>query len=253
MGDGKSTRKIAKTRLDVMLVSRRLAESERHAQALIMAGEIRVNGKRAVKHGEMFAADAKIEIAHERRKYASRAGLKLEGALGDFGVDVEGLTCLDIGASTGGFTDCLLQHGASRVYAVDVNTAQLDWKLQRDTRVVAMRKNARYLKTTDIPETVDLVTIDVSFISVSKLISAAATLAKRGGSFLILIKPQFELPKRLVCKGGVVRDPALHERTISFVRDAVERADLEIIGVKPSRLAGAEGNREFFLHAQRIR
>jgi 23S rRNA (cytidine1920-2'-O)/16S rRNA (cytidine1409-2'-O)-methyltransferase len=253
MSSGKSTKKIAKRRLDAMLVSRGLAETEQQAQARIMAGEIRVNGRPANKQGEMFAADAKIEITGERQKYASRAGLKLEGALEDFRVNPEGLVCLDIGASTGGFTDCLLQRDASRVYAVDVNMAQLDWKLHRDTRVVAIRKNARYLKPNDIPESADLVAIDVSFISVAKILAAAMALAKPGASLLILVKPQFELPKRFVGKGGIVSDPALHERAIAAVRGAAERADLEIIGMKPSRLAGAEGNQEFFLHARRVR
>jgi 23S rRNA (cytidine1920-2'-O)/16S rRNA (cytidine1409-2'-O)-methyltransferase len=251
MGRLKSPSKTPKTRLDQVLLTRGFAASPQDAIALIMAGKVRVDGQPAAKPGAMVAADAKVEVFLACHKYASRAGFKLEGALADFGVNVDRCVCLDVGASSGGFTDCLLQHGARRVYAVDVNTAQLDWKLQRDPRVTAVKKNARFLRPDDIPETVDLVTADVSFISVRKIIPAAAPLAKIGADFLILIKPQFELPKRLVGKGGIVRDGALQERAILSVRAAAERASLEILGVKPSHLAGAEGNREFFLHARR--
>lgn len=216
-----------------------------------MAGRVRVNGQPAMKSGSTVRAGAEIEIVGEKQKYAGRAGLKLQGALEEFNLNAEHAICLDIGSSTGGFTDCLLQHGAQRVYAVDVNTAQLDFRLQRDPRVVAIKKNARYLKPNDIAEAADLVTADVSFISVAKILGAAAALTKSGASFLILVKPQFELPKRDVKNGGVVTDPALHERAIALVRTAAERAGLEILGVRPSRLAGAEGNQEFFLHARR--
>jgi len=237
-------------RLDAALAERGLAETPQRAQALIMAGKVRVNEQRAEKPGEMIAADARIEIIGTELKYASRAGLKLEGALEDFSVDVRDFVCLDVGASHGGFTDCLLQHGARRVYAVDVNTKQLDWKLQHDVRVIALEKNARYLKSDDIGEPVDLVAMDVSFISVAKLIGAAAAIAKSDAAFLILVKPQFELPKSLVATGGIVRDVALHERAIAGVRAAAEKAGLTILSVRPSRLAGAEGNQEYFLHAR---
>src|SRR5487761_239820 len=237
-------------RLDAALVDRGLAETPQRARALIMAGKGRVNEQRAEKPGEMIAADSRIEIIGSQLKYASRAGLKLEGALEDFGVDVRDFACLDVGASHGGFTDCLLQRGVRRVYAVDVNTKQLDWELRHDARVVAVEKNARYLKPPDIGEPADLVTMDVSFISVAKLIGAAVALAKSGAAFLILVKPQFELPKALVAKGGVVHDAALHERAIASVRAAAEKAGLTILGVRPSRLAGAEGNQEYFLHAR---
>lgn len=220
---------------------------------MIMAGEVRVDGQLAAKPGAMFAADTPIEIAGGRLKYASRGGLKLEGALADFRINVKRCICLDVGASNGGFTDCLLQHGAGRVYAVDVNTAQLDWKLQRDARVMAIKKNARYLKAGDLPENPDFVCIDVSFISVTKILPAVVALAKPDANLLILIKPQFELPKNLVGKGGIVSDPELHERAIASVNAAAERAGLAVFGVKPSRITGAEGNREFFLHARRIR
>ncbi len=250
MATARSSSKQKRMRLDFALVERGLAETPQFAQALIMAGKVRVDEQPARKSGESVAAAARIEIIDADSKYASRAGLKLEGALGDFGADVRGLVCLDVGASNGGFTDCLLQRGAKRVYAVDVNTAQLDWKLQRDARVVAVGKNARYLEPADIAEKVDFVTIDVSFISAAKLIEAVAAIAKRGAMFLILVKPQFELPKALVGKGGIARDAALHARAIATVRSAAEKAGLEVLGVQPSRVMGKEGNQEYFLHAQ---
>ena len=160
------------------------------------------------------------------------------------------MVCLDVGASNGGFTDCLLQGGAQRVYAVDVNTAQLDWKLQRDARVILIKKNARFLKPGDVAEKAEMVTMDVSFISLTKLIGAAAAMAKRGAPFLILVKPQFELPKAMVGKGGIVRDAALHERAITSVRGAAEKAGLEVLSIRPSRVTGKEGNQEYFLHAR---
>lgn len=246
----RSTSKRKRIRVDAALVARELAETPQRAQALIMAGKVLVDKQPVTKAGEMVAADARIEITGADFKYASRAGLKLEGALEDFGVDVCGSVCLDVGVSNGGFTDCLLQRGAQRVYAVDVNTAQLDWKLQRDARVIPIEKNARFLHPADIAEKAELVTMDVSFISVTKLIVAAVTMAKRGALFLILVKPQFELPKAMVGKGGIVRDAALHERAIASVRTAAEKAGLGVLDVRPSRVTGKEGNREYFLHAR---
>ncbi|HEV2618104.1 MAG TPA: TlyA family RNA methyltransferase [Candidatus Acidoferrales bacterium] len=237
-------------RVDALLVARELADTLQRARALIMAGKVLVDKQRVTKSGQMVGADAQIEITDVDRKHASRAGLKLEGALEEFGVDVRDFVCVDVGASNGGFTDCLLQRGARRVYAVDVNTAQLDWKLQRDARVIAVKKNARFLKPTDIAEKADIVTMDVSFISVTKLIGAAVAAAKRGATFLVLVKPQFELPRTMVGKGGIVSDVALHERAIASVRGAAERAGLTILGVQPSRLKGKEGNQEYFLHAR---
>lgn len=244
------TSKRKRIRVDAALVEHKLAETPQRAQALIMAGKVLVDQQRITKSGEMVAADAQIEITGADFKYASRAGLKLEGALEDFGVDTRGLMCLDVGASNGGFTDCLLQGGARRVYAADVNTAQLDWKLQHDARVIPIKKNARFLSPADIAEKAEVVTMDVSFISVTKLIGAAVAMAKRGASFLILVKPQFELPKAMVGKGGIVRDAALHERAIASVRAAAEKAGLEVLGVRPSRVTGKEGNQEYFLHAR---
>lgn len=250
MDAARSTSKQKRIRVDTALVTRNLAETPQRAQALIMAGKVLVDEQRITKAGELVAADARIEITGADFKYASRAGLKLEGALDDFGVDVRGLVCLDVGASNGGFTDCLLQDGARRVYAVDVNTAQLDWQLQHDARVIPIKKNARYLRSPDIAEKAEVVTMDVSFISVTKLIGAAVAMARRGAVFLILVKPQFELPKAMVGKGGIVRDAALHERGIASVRSAAEKAGLEVLAIRPSRVTGKEGNQEYFLHAR---
>ena len=243
--------KTEKTRLDVLLVERGLAPSRERAQAMLLAGNVRVNGKPMDKPGTRLAADALIELAGEKMRYSSRGGLKLEGALEDFGVTAQDKTCLDVGSSTGGFTDCLLQHGARRVYAVDVTINQLDWKLQKDARVVTIERNARYLKAEDVGELVDLVTMDVSFVSVTKVLPAIVPLAKAGGSFLILIKPQFELEKRQVGKGGIVRDAALQEKAVANVTAAAAALGLEIVGARPSRITGTEGNQEFFLHARR--
>jgi 23S rRNA (cytidine1920-2'-O)/16S rRNA (cytidine1409-2'-O)-methyltransferase len=245
--------KIEKTRLDVLLVERGLAPSRERAQAMLLAGNVRVNGKRMDKPGTRLAAGAHIELAGKSLRYSSRGGLKLEGALDDFGVTPQDKTCLDVGSSTGGFTDCLLQYGARRVYAVDVTMNQLDWKLQQDDRVVKIERNARYLKPEDVGDLVDLVTMDVSFISVTKVLPAIVPVARAGSDFLILIKPQFELEKRQVGKGGIVRDAALHEKAVENVTAAALALGLEIAGVRPSRITGTEGNQEFFLHARHSR
>jgi len=237
-------------RLDKLVVERGLAASREKAQALILAGQIQVNGQPATKAGAAVQPDARVELVGEPPRYVSRGGVKLEGGLADLGVDPAGKVCLDIGASTGGFTDCLLQHGAARVYAVDVGKGQLDWKLRQDKRVVVREGlNARYLKPEDLGEAVDLVTIDVAFISVEKILPAAAACARPGAVFLILVKPQFELGRGQVGKGGIVRDPALHQQAVEKVRRAVAALGLEEIDVRESRLPGAEGNREFFLRA----
>jgi 23S rRNA (cytidine1920-2'-O)/16S rRNA (cytidine1409-2'-O)-methyltransferase len=243
--------KSTRTRMDQALVDRGLAESLQKAQAMILAGEVRVNDIAVQKAGAPIATDARIEIKSRQLKYASRGGLKLEGALEDFSINPSGLVCLDVGASTGGFTDCLLQRGAARVYAADVNIAQLGWKLQQDPRVTAIERNARELKATDIPEQVDLVVADVSFISVCKILSPAAACAKRDAIFLILIKPQFELPRQDVTTGGIVEDVRLHEKAIASVKKCAEGAGLTCLNVCPSRLTGAEGNQEYFLHARK--
>jgi 23S rRNA (cytidine1920-2'-O)/16S rRNA (cytidine1409-2'-O)-methyltransferase len=243
--------KIGKERLDVLLVERGLAPSRERAQAILLAGQVRVNGQQMEKPGCQVALDANIEIVGAVLRYASRGGLKLEGALEDFSVTPQDKICLDVGSSTGGFTDCLLQHGARWVYAVDVTASQLDWKLRQDVRVTLVECNARYLRPEDVAEPAELVVVDVSFISVSKVLPAIVPLAAKGCDFLILIKPQFELEKPDVGKGGIVRDAALHQKAIERITVAAREAGLEIVGVQPSRLRGARGNQEFFLHARR--
>lgn len=242
--------KPGKKRLDLLVVERGLADSREKAQAMILAGEVRVNGSRSDKAGMQVATDARIEVSGTSAKYASRGGLKLEGALEDFAIDVSGKTCLDIGASTGGFTDCLLSNGARCVYAVDVTTEQMVWRLQQDPRVKQIKENARNLRPEQIPEPADLVTVDVSFISVAKVLPAVVAAAGTRAEYLILVKPQFELDRGDVGRGGIVRDAALHARAVDRVRTAAEAAGLRVEGVRPSRLTGAEGNQEFFLHAR---
>ena len=241
--------KSVKKRLDLLVVERGLAESREKAQAMILAGEVRVNGERSEKAGAQIIEDARIEVTGTSTKYASRGGLKLEGALEDFGIEVTGKMCVDVGASTGGFTDCLLQHGARHVYAVDVTPQQMAWRLQQDARVTQIKANARNLRPEQIPEPADLVTVDVSFISVAKVLPAVVAAAGPRAEYLILVKPQFELDRRDVGRGGIVRDAALHERAIERVRSAAEAAGLRVEGVRASHLTGAEGNQEFFLHA----
>ena len=243
--------KVRRKRLDLLLVERGLAGTPQKALALILAGEVQVNGAPAYKAGMPVTTDARIEITSRAQKFASRGGFKLEGALDDFSVDPAGRVCLDVGSSTGGFTDCLLQRGATRVYAVDVNVSQLAWKLQQDPRVVRIERNARELRRENIPEPIDLIVADVSFISVAKILAAVFSIAKPSTDFLVLIKPQFELPREDVGPGGIVRDVALHEKAIEKVRHAAEAAGLGCLGVRPSRLPGAEGNQEYFLHTRK--
>jgi len=243
-------RKAGKIRLDVLIVERGLAPSRERAQAFLLAGNVLVNGQKMEKPGSQVTADARVEIIGETPRYASRGGLKLEGALEDFAISPEGRVCLDVGSSTGGFTDCLLQNGALRVFAVDVTVDQLDWKLRQDSRVTTVEYNARYLKPEDIVERPSLVTMDVSFISVTKVLPAVVPVAEAGADFLILIKPQFELEKGEIGKGGIVRDAALHEKAIERVSAGAIACALEILGVRPSHLPGTEGNQEFFLHAR---
>ena len=245
-----TTRK-ERARLDVLVFERGLAASREKAQAMILAGEVLVNGVAAAKSGQAILRDAIIQVNSRIHKYVSRGGFKLEGALRDFSIDVTGKICLDLGSSNGGFTDCLLQHGAARVYAVDVNVEQLDWKLQQDARVIRIKKNARELLAPDLGETVKAVVADVSFISVTKILPAVLPIAEAGSDFLILIKPQFELRREDIGPGGIVSDAGLHQRAIDSVRDSAVALRLNAIGVKASQLAGAEGNQEFFLHARK--
>lgn len=246
--------KSAKLRLDLLVVERGFADAIPKAQAMILAGEVRVNGERSDKAGTLVKTDARIEISGASPKYASRGGFKLEGALQDFAIDPAGRICLDIGASTGGFTDCLLQHGARRVYAVDVTPEQMLWRLQQDPRVKQFKANARNLSAEQIPEPADLVTVDVSFISVAKVLPAVVAVAAPGAECLILVKPQFELDRKDIGAGGIVRDTALHERAVDRVKAAAIDCGLTFDpgegAVRPSRITGTEGNQEYFLHAR---
>jgi 23S rRNA (cytidine1920-2'-O)/16S rRNA (cytidine1409-2'-O)-methyltransferase len=231
-----------RARLDTVLVARGLAESREKAKRLILAGAVRVNGQLARKTSDMVEGVADI-ILEAAEKYVSRGGHKLEAALDAFHIDCAGKTCMDIGASTGGFTDCLLQRGAARVHAVDVGKGQLAWKLRQDLRVVVHDEvNARNLTG----EPVDLVTIDVSFISLTKVLPAAVNLMRPGGLLVALIKPQFEAGRKFVSKGGVVRDSAVHERVkTEVVEFATGTLALRLIGLCDSPLLGPAGNKEF--------
>jgi 23S rRNA (cytidine1920-2'-O)/16S rRNA (cytidine1409-2'-O)-methyltransferase len=236
---------LSKKRIDSLLVERGLTESRTKAQALVMAGEVLVNGKAAVKAGTLVAEDAMIEVA-EPPPFVGRGGLKLDYALEQFRIDVSSLVVADIGASTGGFTDCLLKRGADRVYAVDVGYGQLDYRLRQDSRVVVMeRVNARY--PVEIPEKVDMATIDVSFISVEKIIPSVAENLKEDGSFLVLIKPQFEAKRQEVGRGGVIRRPEVHARVLGrFIAWTVKHG-FRLKGLVASPISGSSGNREFFV------
>jgi 23S rRNA (cytidine1920-2'-O)/16S rRNA (cytidine1409-2'-O)-methyltransferase len=237
-----------KARIDQLLVDRGLAESREKAKALLLAGSVSVNGQRMDKPGQNVALDCEIEVAG-KLPYVSRGGLKLERALEYFAIDVAGKVCMDVGASTGGFTDCLLQRGAARVYAVDVGKGQLDWRLRGDPRVIVREGvNARYLTPGDVGEPVDIATMDVSFISATLIVPNVTTALKPDGAMIILVKPQFEVGREQVGKGGIVRDPALHEAACDRVRASVEALGFRAAIVE-SPILGAEGNREFLLFA----
>ncbi len=236
-------------RLDLALVDRNLAESREKAQALILAGKVRIDGQKADKPGRSVPVEARIEV-DQPLKYVSRGGLKLEAALAHFEVRVDGRVCMDVGTSTGGFTDCLLQHGAARVHAVDTGAGQIDWRLRNDARVVLHeRVNARHLRFDEIGELADLIVCDVSFISVTLLIPALAPLLASDGDWIVLVKPQFEVGRELVGKGGIVRDPAAHRMACDKVASALEAAGFAT-ALMDSPILGAEGNREFLLHAR---
>jgi 23S rRNA (cytidine1920-2'-O)/16S rRNA (cytidine1409-2'-O)-methyltransferase len=240
----------AKRRLDQLLVEKGLAPSREKAQALILAGDVTVNGQRASKAGQSIAEDAAIEIA-ARLPYVSRGGIKLAHALDEFHIDVGGLVCLDVGASTGGFTDCLLQRGAARVHALDVGHGQLDWKLRNDPRVAVYEEiNARFLTPGALPERPAFATMDVSFISATLILPNLPALLTPEASLVVLVKPQFEVGRESVGKGGIVRDPALQEQACARVRSCVESLGFES-ALTPSPITGAEGNREFLLYAYR--
>jgi 23S rRNA (cytidine1920-2'-O)/16S rRNA (cytidine1409-2'-O)-methyltransferase len=237
-----------KRRLDQLLVDRGLAESREKAQALILAGWVLVDGQKADKAGRSIAADSRIEVI-ERSPFVSRGGFKLQAALDQFRIDVRDKVCADIGASTGGFTDCLLQRGARRVYAIDVGKGQLDWKIRNDSRVVVRESvNARYLRPEDLPEQVDLAVCDVSFISATMILPPMSTVLREGGEMVILVKPQFEVGRGQVGKGGIVREPELHQAACARVVQAAQALGFTT-RLMESPLPGAEGNKEFLLHA----
>ncbi len=237
---------MAKQRLDVLVAQLGLSDSREQAQRLILAGEVSVKGQVITKPGTKVDDTLPITVKNKPR-YVSRGGLKLEGALKAFPVKAEGKICLDIGSSTGGFTDCLLQNGAIRVHAVDVGTNQLVWKLRNDPRVVVKEQfNARYMTPADLGEKVQLIVSDVSFISLTKILPAAYDCLDEGGDLLVLIKPQFELQPEDIGPGGIVRDPALHQRAVDKIRDFVEtELKREWCGLAESPITGMEGNKEF--------
>jgi 23S rRNA (cytidine1920-2'-O)/16S rRNA (cytidine1409-2'-O)-methyltransferase len=247
-----------KERIDKLLVERGMAESRTKAQAMVMAGVVLVNEQRVEKSSDQFSSDAQIRIKKAddpATRYVGRGGLKLEAALKQFQIDVRGLVCLDVGASTGGFTDCLLQHGATKVFAIDVGHNQIDWRLRNDPRVeVREGVNARYLSPADFltpqdfPIRFDLAVIDVSFISVSKVLPAVAPLLKEEGSLVVLIKPQFEVGRGEVGSGGIVRDEQKRLRVVAEVNQFAATLQLRVEGVVESAIKGAEGNVEYLAH-----
>ena len=235
-----------KTRLDVLLTDQGLQESRQKAQATIMSGLVFVNGQRVDKPGTAVPNDAKIEIRGNTLKYVSRGGLKLEKAMAEFPIELNGCICGDIGASTGGFTDCMLQNGASKVYSVDVGYGQLAWKLREDPRVVCMeRTNARYLTPEQIPDPLDFASIDVSFISLKLIFPALYGLLRQGGEIACLIKPQFEAGREKVGKKGVVRDPAVHQEVLEHFLTHAKENHFTVIGITYSPIRGPEGNIEY--------
>ena len=234
------------------MVERGLAPSREKAQAMIMSGEVLVDDVPATKPGTPVSEDVQIALKQSAHPYVGRGGVKLEGAVSAFGLNVQGLVCLDVGSSTGGFTHFLLLNGAVRVYALDVDTAQLDWKIRNDPRVTPVEMNARFLEPENIGEAVDLVTIDASFISLTMLLPRIPPVLKPGGHCLALVKPQFEVGRDRVGKGGIVRDLKLQEESVRKIADAGSACGLEYGGVRESQITGKEGNREFFVHFKRV-
>ena len=237
-----------KERIDKLLVERGLAESRTKAQALVMAGVVLVDEKRVSKPSESFKKESEIRIKGDgpESRYVGRGGLKLETALREFSIDPAGQVCIDVGSSTGGFTDCLLQHGAKRVVAIDVGTNQLAWKLRNDPRVdVRENTNARSLSVAEFDSKFDLAVMDVSFISVTKILPALLPLLSENGKTIVLIKPQFEVGKGEVGKGGIVREPEKHTQVVSEVNNFAVRLGLKVNGIIDSPILGAEGNKEF--------
>ncbi len=235
-----------KKRLDVALTERGLAETRQKAQAVIMSGAVFVNGQRADKAGLSVAPDAEIEVRGNALPYVSRGGLKLEKAMREFGLKLDGCVCADIGASTGGFTDCMLQNGAEKVYAVDVGYGQLDWRLRNDPRVVCLeRTNARYLTHEQVPDELDFASVDVSFISLGLILPALGGLMKNGAHAVCLVKPQFEAGREKVGKKGVVRDPAVHLEVLEHFLIHAKENNFTVCGLTYSPIRGPEGNIEY--------
>ncbi len=249
---------VAKIRLDKLLLERGLVPSRERAQALILAGKILVNGQKIEKSGASVTTDAEIRLLGEDMKYVSRGGLKLEHALAHWKINVAGKVCLDVGASTGGFTDCLLQHGAARVIAVDTGHGQIAFQFRNDPRVRLLEKtNARYLTAEQLGELADLIAMDVSFISATLVLPAvvaaafaAEASARSGRELIVLVKPQFEAGRENVGKGGIVRDPEIQQQAVERVRSAVQSLGAISTDVVESPILGAEGNREFLLYAK---
>jgi len=243
---------VRKERVDKILTQRGMVRSRERARALIMEGRVRVKGEPVDKSGTLVDWEAPIEIRGEDLPYVSRGGKKLEGALEAFGIDPKGMSIMDIGASTGGFTDCVLQRGAKKVYAVDVGYGQLAWRLQTDPRVVNLeRRNIRYLKKEEVEGEVDLILVDTSFISVEKFLPQLLGFLKKGGWILSLIKPQFEVGKGEVGKGGVVRAGSLHAKVIERITSFCRDLGLNVLGWVESPLLGPKGNKEFFIYLQK--
>jgi len=246
------TRPLPKIRADQLLLSRGLAESRTRAQALIMAGAVFSGERKLAKAGEMLAEDAALEVRGKDHPWVSRGGIKLDHGLTHFGFDVSGAVALDVGSSTGGFTDVLLTGGAAKVYAVDVGTNQLAWKLRQDPRVVVHEQtNARALTAEKISEPIDIVVCDASFIGLAKVLEVPLTFARAGAMLVALIKPQFEAGRAEVGKGGVVRDPAVHERVCTEAKGWIETLGWTVLGVTPSPITGPEGNVEFLMGARK--
>jgi len=241
-----------KERLDKFLVEKGIVQSRERARALILAGRVAVEGRTIDKPGTQIEREAKLQLRGEDQPYVSRGGIKLEGAFDAFKIDPKGMVVMDVGASTGGFTDCVLQRGAKKVYAVDVGYGQLAWKLQKDTRVVNLeRRNIRYLKREEVEEEMDLILIDTSFISIEKFLSHLLQFLKKEGIILGLIKPQFEVGKGEVGKGGVVRDAILHQKVIERISNFSRGLRLSVLGVIESPIPGPKGNKEFFIYLRK--
>lgn len=241
-----------KKRLDILVTERGLAESREKAKALIMAGDVYVDQQKADKPGDLYPEEAPIEVRGKGLKYVSRGGLKLEKAMAEFSISLSGLVCMDVGASTGGFTDCMLQNGAKKVYAVDVGYGQLAWSLRTDPRVVNLeRTNARYLSAEQVPEPIDFFSVDVSFISLSLILPAVRPLLSENARAVCLIKPQFEAGREKVGKKGVVRDPAVHQEVIEKVLSFALENGYSVLGLTFSPVKGPEGNIEYLAYLQR--